>query len=152
MASHHERRRLPYTALQLFELVADVESYPEFIDWFVAVRIRRREGQILDVDQVVRFKGLRARFTTRAVLDPPGRIEITSEEPPFKHFDQLWTFAPASGSDAVVDYASRLELRSTLAQHAMQALFDESRVAEATIDAFARRAQQIYGVRPPAHS
>ena len=149
MPSHRERRHLSYTAPQLFELVADVERYPEFIEWFVAVRVRRREGNILEVDQVVRFKGLRARFATRAVLDRPRRIEITSDEAPFKRFEQLWTFAPSPETGAIVEYASTLELRSSLAQHAMQAFFDERRVAEATIDAFARRAQLIYGPAPP---
>lgn len=148
MPSHRERRHLPYTAPQLFGLVADVEKYPEFIEWFVAVRIRHRDGNTLDVDQVVRFKGLRARFLTRAILDPPRRIAITAEEPRFKRFDQLWTFAPAPQTGTIVDYASTLELRSSLLQHAMQALFDERQVAQATVDAFARRAAQIYGPAP----
>lgn len=148
MPTHRERRHLPYTARRLFELVADVEKYPEFIEWFVAVRILRREGNILSVDQVVRFKGLRTRFTTRAVLDAPRRIEITSEEPPFRHFDHLWTFSLAPQSGTLVEYASALELHSSLLQHAMQALFDERQVAAATVDAFAQRAQEIYGAAP----
>ncbi|MGO8865569.1 MAG: type II toxin-antitoxin system RatA family toxin [Alphaproteobacteria bacterium] len=148
MPSHRERRQLPYCARRLFDLVADVEKYPEFIEWFVAVRIRRREGNVLEVDQVVRFKGLRARFVTRAVLDPPRRIEIACQEPPFKRFDQLWTFLPAPKGGTIVEYASTLELSSSLLQHAMQALFDERQVAVATVDALARRAQQIYGIAP----
>jgi len=148
MPSHRERRQLPYSARQLFDLVADVEKYPEFIEWFVAVRILRREGNVLEVEQIVRFKGLRARFTTRAVLDAPRRIEIASREPPFKRFDQLWTFSPAPKGGTIVEYASTLELRSSLLQHAMQALFDERQVAVATIDALARRARQIYGTTP----
>jgi len=148
MPSHSERRQLPYTARQLFDLVADVEKYPEFIEWFVAVRIRRREGQMLDVDQVVRFKGLRARFATRAVLDAPQRIEVTSQDPSFKRFDQLWTFSPAPEAGTVVEFVSTLELHSTVLQHVMQALFDDRQMAEATIDAFERRAQQVYGTAP----
>ncbi len=148
MPSHRERRLLPYSARRLFDLVADVEKYPEFIEWFAAVRIRRREGNVLDVDQVVRFKGFRARFATRAVLDAPRRIAITCQEPPFKRFDQLWTFSPAPKGGTIVEYASTLELRSSLLQHAMQALFDERQVAEETVDAIARRAQQIYGAAP----
>ena len=148
MPSHRERRRLPYSARRLFDLVADVERYPEFIEWFVAVRILRREGNVLEVDQVVRFKGLRARFATRAVLDAPRRIEISSREPPFKRFDQLWTFSSAPKGGTIVEYESTLELRSSLLQHAMQALFDERQVAEETVDAIARRAQQIYGTAP----
>ena len=145
MPSHHERRTLPYAPQQLFDLVADVEKYPEFIDWFVAVRIRRREGNQLDVDQVVRFKGLRQRFTTHATLDAPRRIDIICRKPPFQRFDQHWTFLPAAKSGTIVDYQSTLELRSSVLQLAMQALFDEAQAAKMTVDAFARRAQQIYG-------
>jgi coenzyme Q-binding protein COQ10 len=142
---HHERRTLPYAPRQLFDLIADVEKYPEFLDWFVAVQIRHREGNQLEVDQVVRFKGLRQRFTTQATLDPPRRLEIVCREPPFQRFDQQWTFRPAAKNGTIVDYESTLELRSSLLQHAMQALFDEDQAAKTTVDAFARRAQQIYG-------
>lgn len=136
---------LPYTPRELFDLVADVEKYPEFIDWFVAVQIRHREGNRLDVDQVVRFKGLRQRFTTHATLDAPRRLDIVCHDPPFQRFDQHWAFRPAATAGTIIDYESTLELRSSLLQHAMQALFDEAEVAKATVDAFARRAQQIYG-------
>lgn len=145
MPSHHERRPLPYTPQQLFDLVADVEKYPEFLDWFVAAQIRHREGNLLEVDQVVRFKGLRARFTTYATLDAPRQIDIRCHDPPFRKFDQRWTFLPAASTGTIVDYESTLELRSSLLQHAMQALFDEDDMAKTTVDAFARRAQQIYG-------
>lgn len=145
MSSHSEQRQLPYTSMRLFDLVADVEKYPEFIDWFVVVRVRRRLGDVLEVDQVVRFKGMRARFTTHAVLDRPREIAIASSDPPFRRFDQRWTFRPFGAAATDVTYESSLELRSPLLQHAMQALFDERQVATATVDAFARRARQIYG-------
>lgn len=145
MSCHNERRQLPYLPTQLFDLVADVEKYPEFIEWFVAVRIRRRDGDVLEVDQIVRFKGMRARFMTRAVLDRPREIAIASSDPPFRRFDQRWTFRPLGATATDVAYESSLELRSPLLQHAMQALFDERQVATATVDAFARRARRIYG-------
>ena len=144
MPSHHERRRLPYTQQQLFDLVADVEKYPEFIPWFAAVRIRQRDAKAWDVDQVIRFKGMRARFTTHAVLEPPDRIVIDTTDPPFRNFAQRWSFAPAQDG-TLVDYESTLELRSTVLQHAMQALFDERQVARETVDCFAQRAQRLYG-------
>ena len=144
MPSHHERRRLPYAQQQLFDLVADVEKYPEFIPWFVAVRVRQRDATMWEVDQIVRFNGMRARFTTHAVLQPPERILIDTADPPFRNFSQRWSFAPAQAG-TTVDYESRMELRSTLLQHAMQALFGERQVARETVDCFAARAQQLYG-------
>lgn len=145
MPRHQERRQLPYTQQQVFDLVADVEKYPEFIEWFVAVRIRKREGNLLEVDQLVRFKGVRARFTTLARIERPQRIDITCHDPPFKRFDQKWTFIPAGVAHTIVEYESELELNSPLLQHAMQMLFDERQAARATVDAFERRAGQIYG-------
>lgn len=145
MPSHTESRHLPYPAQQLFELVADVEKYPEFLEWFVAARISRRDGNLLEVDQVVRFNRLRERFTTQAQLDAPRRIHITSKDPSFKRFDQLWTFSPMPDGGTIVVYVSTLELSSSVLEHVMQALLDEGRIAKATIDAFAHRARQIYG-------
>lgn len=148
MPSHRERRQLPYSPEQIFDLVADIEKYPEFIDWFVAVRIRRHDGSRLEVDQLVRFKGLHTHFTTQAVLDRPRQIDITTHDPPFKRFDQRWTFASARKSRTIVEYETTLELESAIMQHAMLLLFDERQVARDIVDAFARRAEQIYGKSP----
>jgi len=145
MPSHHESRQLPFAQRQLFELVADVEKYPAFLEWFVAARVRQRVGNWLEVDQVVRFKGVRARFTTHAVLDPPRRIDIICHDPPFKRFDQRWTFVSIGDNRTIVEYGGALELRSLVLQHAMQLLFDEPQIAKLTMDAFVRRAHQLYG-------
>jgi len=144
MPSHRERRELPYSQEQVFDLVADIVKYPEFIDWFVAVRILRRAGNVLDVEQIVRFKGIRSRFVTRAVLDRPMTIAIASTDPPFKRFEQRWSFAPAGRERTIVDYDSTLELRSPLLEHAMRAFFDEPEIARITVDRFERRAHQLY--------
>jgi len=149
MSHHIERRHLAYTTEQLFDLVADVERYPDFLQWFVAARVRHRNGNVLDVDQVVRFAGLTARFATRAVLDRPRRIAIAASDPPppFRLLDQCWTFTPASDGSTTVRYEISVELRSTLLQRLIRPLLDERQIAEATVNAFRRRAEQIYG--PP---
>jgi coenzyme Q-binding protein COQ10 len=153
MLKHTERRHLPYTAAQLFALVADVEKYPEFIEWFAAARIRHRHRNVLEVEQAVQFAGLSFQFTTRAVLDPPRQILIVTTDPPFKNLDQRWTFTPArDGDGTIVQFDSTLELHSGLMQHVMWALFSERQMAEATVDAFQRRALQIYGPSPPPSS
>jgi coenzyme Q-binding protein COQ10 len=149
MPKHIERRHLPYTARQVFDLVADVEKYPDFIEWFVAARIRHRNGNVLEVHQVVRFAGLRRAFTTQAILDPPRRIVITTSDPPFRSFDQRWTFTPATDGGTTVEYETTVEMRSGFLQRLMRLVFDERQIAEATVNAFRRRADQIYG-RPRA--
>jgi len=150
MFKHSELRRFPYTPQQLFDLVADVEKYPEFIDEFVSATIRRRSGDVLEVDQVVRLATLRIAFTTRAVLDPPRRITISTTDLPFRSFDQRWTFTPEAGG-TMVRYDLGLELRFGALGGVMDIIVDERALAEATVDAFRRRARQIYGGEvPPA--
>ncbi len=109
--------------------------------------IRRRDGNRLEVDQILRFKGMRARFTTHAVLDAPRRIDVVSRDLLFKRFDQKWEFLPVDDHATIVEYESTLEMRSSLLQHAMQALFDEPQIARKTLDAFVGRARQIYDKR-----
>src|SRR5690348_17969674 len=76
MATHAERRRLPYTAEQLFDLVADVERYPEFLPWCVGARIRERKRNEIVADLIIGYRMIRERFTSRVVLDRPQRIDV----------------------------------------------------------------------------
>ncbi len=145
MFSHTERRHLPYTPAQLFDLVADVEKYPEFIGWFVSARIRNRHGNVLEVDQTVRFAGLRAAFTSRAVLDPLRRILISTTDFRFRTFEQRWSFARVGHSDTLVEYDVALELSFGLPEGLVRMAFDERETAAATVGAFELRAQRIYG-------
>ncbi len=147
MLHHIERRHLAYTTEQLFDLVADVERYPDFVPWFVAVRVRHRSGNVLDVDQVVRFAGFTSEIATRAVLDPPRRIAIATSDPPFRRFDQGWTFTPAESGGTTVQYEISVELRSALLQRVIRAFLVERQLVTVTVNAFTRRARQIYG--PP---
>jgi ribosome-associated toxin RatA of RatAB toxin-antitoxin module len=78
MSSHREQRHLPFTPPQLFDLVADVDRYPEFLPWIVAAHVRRREGDVVWVNMVVGTNGLHRSFATKAVLVRPKRIEIRS--------------------------------------------------------------------------
>ncbi|MGP0094138.1 MAG: type II toxin-antitoxin system RatA family toxin [Xanthobacteraceae bacterium] len=150
MPSYSQRRHLRYAAQQLFDLVADIEKYPEFLEWFVAARIIHRDGNVLEVAQIMRFAGFRAQIVTWAVLDPLRQIAIGTRDPRFKSFDQRWTFTPAPDGGTTVEYQSTVELRSRVAQHLIRALFDERQIAETTVNAFERRARQICG--PPLDS
>ena len=77
MPTHAEKRRLPYTPEQMFDLVADVEKYPEFLPWCVATRIKSRHGDTITADMAVGYKMFREKFTSIARLDRAGmRIDI----------------------------------------------------------------------------
>ncbi len=81
MPTHAERRLLPYAPEQLFDLVADVERYPEFLPWCLGARIRERKGNEIVADLLIGFKMVRERFTSRVVLDRPDAIPQPEEEP-----------------------------------------------------------------------
>lgn len=88
MTVHTKRLHLNYTPTQLFDLVADVERYPQFLPGVAAARISRRKDQTIWVDMTIGTSFLRKRFTTVALLDRPHRIDISSHDPLFEHFQQ----------------------------------------------------------------
>src|SRR5271154_4409584 len=87
MAKFAERRLLPYRPDQLFDLVADIEKYPQFLPWCIGARIRQRDGNEVTADLVIGFKVYRERFTSHVVLCRPDRIHVTYSEGPFKYME-----------------------------------------------------------------
>jgi coenzyme Q-binding protein COQ10 len=142
MARHTERHHLPYTAQQLFDLVADVERYPDFLPWLVATRIVRREGNTVWVDMVIGTNVLRKRFASKAVLDRPKRIDIRSQDVLFERYDQTWTFQPAEDGGTIVEFHVDFVFRSRLIQLMMGTFLADA--AKTMVSAFRRRARQIY--------
>ena len=142
MPTYAERRRLPYSAKQLYDLVADVENYPKFLPWCVAARNRRYEGNVLISDLVIGFKMLRERFTSRVTLGD-GRIDVAYVEGPFKYLTNHWIFEQQEDGGTIIDFYVDFEFRSKMLQAIMGALFNEA--VKVMVGAFERRARQIYG-------
>lgn len=144
MPTHAEKRRLPYTQEQLFELVADVEKYPEFLPWCLAARIRKREGNVFWADLVIGFKMVREKFTSRVALTRPDRIDVTYSEGPFKYLNNHWVFIPdEDGQCTLIDFYVDFEFRSKMLQKLIQPLFSEA--VSRMVSAFEARARQMYG-------
>ena len=144
MPTHAEKRILPYTPDQLFDLVADVERYPEFLPWAVACRIRKREGDVFFADLVIGFKMVRERFTSRVALDRAAkRIDVSYSEGPFKYLNNHWIFSPAPEGGTEIDFYVDFEFRSKLLQGIMGALFNEA--VKLMVGAFEKRAGDLYG-------
>ena len=95
-----KRRCLPYTREQLFDLVADIERYPEFLPWCVGARIRERRGNEIVADLLIGYKMVRERFTSRVVLSRPDRIDVSYSEGPFKYLNNHWLFEPQTTASA----------------------------------------------------
>ncbi len=146
MPRHAEKRVLPFTPQQLFDLVADIESYPEFLPWCVAARIREREGNHLVSEMVIGFKMFRERFISRVTLDPDGRrIDVAYAEGPFKYLTNHWIFEEHPDG-CVIDFYVEFEFRSRLLQKVIETLFHEA--VRRMVRAFETRAHVLYGSPP----
>jgi coenzyme Q-binding protein COQ10 len=143
MPTHAEHRRLPYSAEQLFDLVADVERYPEFLPWCLAARIRERKENTITADLLIGFKMVRERFTSRVVLDRPKRIDVSYSEGPFRYLNNHWIFLPQDDGGCVIDFYVDFEFRSRMLQKIIGLLFNEA--VRRMVGAFEARARQLYG-------
>lgn len=142
MPRHNEVRRLPYTPEQVFDLVADVGSYPAFLPWVVATRVKSRSETELVADMIVGFKAVRETFTSRVELDRPHHICVDYLDGPLKYLRNDWRFEPAPDG-TVVHFRVEFEFRQRLFERLAGAFFHEAfrRMAAA----FERRAHQVYG-------
>ena len=127
----------------MFDLVADVEKYPEFLPWCVATRVRKREGDILFADMVIGFKVFREKFTSKVTCRRPGRIDVAYFEGPFKYLNNHWIFEKHGDGGCIIDFYVDFEFKSRLAQAAVGAVFNEA--VRRMITAFEKRAGQLYG-------
>jgi coenzyme Q-binding protein COQ10 len=151
MPTHREKRSLPYTAQQMYDLVADVARYPEFLPWTSAARIRsltdRGDHAVMEADLVISFKVFRERFGSRVTLWPARRrIETEYLDGPFRHMRSFWEFAEAPGTGqggCEVDFFVDFEFRNAILQKLIGVVFDEA--MRRVVAAFERRAADLYG-------
>ncbi len=142
MPTHAEKRFLPYTPEQMFDLVADIERYPEFLPWCTGARIRTREGNVIRADLVIGYKMFRERFSSKVLLDRPLRVDVAYSDGPFKYLANHWLFEPAEGG-CVVDFYVDFEFRSRLMRKMIGVLFNEA--VRRMVAAFETRARALYG-------
>ena len=136
------KSKVPYTPEQMFDLVADVECYGDFLPGWNYARIRKSEGNVAYVDQEVGMGGIHKRFTSRAVFTRPERIYITSTDGPFRRLTIHWTFQPAAdfGCDGL--FYVEVALRSRFAEKFLSSLYDD--MMQSVVSAFERRARHLY--------
>src|SRR5262245_5858356 len=127
MPTHAEQRLLPYTPEQLFDLVADVERYPEFLPWCVGARIKSRKDNELVADLVIGFRMIRERFTSLVKLDRPGlHVDVTYTEGPFRYLNNHWKFFLEPDGRTRLDFFVDFEFKSVILQKIIGALFNEA--------------------------
>jgi coenzyme Q-binding protein COQ10 len=149
MPRFQSKRRVRHTAAQMFDLVADVERYPEFVPLCQALKIRQRTpkddgSEIVVADMTVSFKLVRETFTSRVTLDRPNlKILVEYLRGPFSKLENRWSFEPKSEAECDVGFFLTYEFKSRMLAMLMGSMFDAafSRFAAA----FEKRADQVYG-------
>ena len=147
MPRHSETKVLPYTAAQMFDLVADVARYPEFLPWTSAARIRSTRpvdgGEEMLADLVISFKVFRERFGSRVTLWPDARkIDTEYLDGPFKHMKSTWSFRDVEGG-CEVDFFVDFEFRNAILQGIIGVVFNDA--MQRVVRAFERRAAELHG-------
>ena len=147
MPTHAEKRLLPYAPEQVYEVVAAVDRYPEFLPWCKATRITRRDGNSFEAELVIAFKMFRERFISKVQLTPRSGVDVQYVDGPFRYLNNHWRFlpAPGGGSGCIVDFYVDFEFRSKVLQALIGLLFNEA--VRRMVGAFEGRAHQLYGAR-----
>jgi coenzyme Q-binding protein COQ10 len=148
MATVYQRLKVPYSADQMFDLVVDIERYPQFVPGWRAARIKRRDGDRdrgrLLVDQVAAEKGVRFRFDTQARYVRPTYLRIRSSGRPFQYFVLRWQFHPLDDGGCEIVAHARYQLRNMPLRQVAERYFGQ--MFGTVVDSFARRAKKLYGV------
>ena len=149
MPTHSETRQLPYSAQQMYDLVADVGRYPKFLPWCSAARVRSitpgDSGEsVMEADLVISFKVFRERFASRVVLWPSEmRIDTEYLEGPFKFMRSNWAFADRDDGGCDVTFFVDFEFKNAILQGIIGIVFNEA--MQRIVRAFEARAQELYG-------
>lgn len=150
MPGIRETRRLPYSCDQMFDLVADVGRYAEFLPWVVAVRVNSDTESEMIADLLVGFKAIREKFTSRVQKHRPDHINVHYVDGPLRDLDNSWTFRPTVDGGCEVDFAVDFTFRNPVFEALAGQYFD--RAFRRMVEAFERRAEELYGAPPVSAS
>jgi coenzyme Q-binding protein COQ10 len=142
MPGIREVRQMPYTAEQMFDLVADVARYPEFLPWVVGTRVRSDSETEMTADLLVGFNALREKFTSRVEKVRPAEIKVHYLDGPMRDLDNIWKFRSVPDG-CEVDFAVRFTFRSRIFEALAGQYFD--RAFRKMVSAFEARAKELYG-------
>lgn len=143
MPGIRETRRLPYSAQQMFDLVADVGRYSEFLPWVIATRVRSDSETEMVADMVVGFKSLRESFTSRVSKERPRMIDVHYIDGPLSDLDNIWTFRPVDETSCEIDFVVEFTFKNRLFERIAGQYFDKA--FRKMVEAFEKRAEQLYG-------
>lgn len=142
MNGWRENRQLPYTPRQMFDLVADVERYPEFLPWIVALRVQERNAQNIIADMIVRFGILRETFTSHVSLTPYRHIQVQYLNGPLRSLNTDWFFNDDEAGGCHLHFAVSFEFKSQALERLARATLGGG--ARRIAEAFEKRAETLY--------
>lgn len=151
MPQHSETRTLPYSAAQMYALVADVAEYPKFLPWCAAARVRSVRdtgvGSEMLADLVISFKVFREKFGSRVCLVPANhQIDTEYLDGPFRYMKSRWTFTDLGDGGCKVDFHTDFEFKNRVLQSVIGVVFHEA--MQRIVKAFEKRADALYGADP----
>jgi len=143
MISHTETRSVPYPAELMYAVVSDVDKYPQFLPWVVALRVLARKPDGMSAEMAVGYGGLRERYTSDIKLTPAiHRIDVIQTSGPFKVLENHWQFTPrGDGQECEVTFSILFEFKSRLLHSVAGVKFEKVMLKMA--DAFEARAKEI---------
>lgn len=152
MPKYTEKRILPYKTTDLFDLVMDIEKYPEFLPWVVGARILEQDKDHLLADLIVRFKAFKGKYTSRVTFKRPktaknaGTINVSEVEGPFKYLTNLWKFEPCEIEDGkqgtIIDFYIDFEFNSMILEKMIGGMFEKA--SNKMINSFEERAKELF--------
>lgn len=141
----NQQRRLAWSAEEMFDLVADVKRYPEFLPWVVATRIKSDSETEMVADMMVGFSALREKFTSRVIKQRPSRIAVEYLDGPLKRLSNTWEFRAEEDGGCVIDFNVDFTFRSAILEALAGQYLD--RAFRKMVAAFETRAEKVYGSR-----
>jgi len=150
MPTHAEKRIMPHSAEQMYDLIADVSAYPQFLPWCTAARINKTKptddgtGTVVDADLVISFKLFREKFASRVTMNPTaGVIDVEYLDGPFRYLNNHWQFNALEDGTCEVDFFVDFEFKSPMLQAVIGMVFNEA--MQRIVRAFEKRADELYG-------
>lgn len=143
MPTHQEKKVLPYTAEQIFDLVMDIETYPKFLPWCVGARILKKEDNKTWADLVIGYKMIREKFTSKVITQRPETIAVEYQTGPMKYLRNYWRLRPMPGGHTEIDFFVDFEFKSRLFQGLASVFLNE--IIKRMVHAFEEEAKKRYG-------
>mgnify|MGYP003395370919 CR=1 FL=1 len=148
MPRHEQKHPVPFTSGQMFDLVADIASYPEFLPWCSGARINGRELQpdgheIVHAELIIGYKAFRGTYTSRVLLNRTElKIDVKQTSGPFRHLANHWNFLPRPEGGCVIDFIIDFEFQNPIIRKLIELVFSEA--VQRMVQAFEARARQKY--------